>query len=374
MNVLMILSNPFLVDPRVHKEARALVEANHEVAIIVWDRKHEYEDESVVDGIRIVRIHDNLAMKLMKNDLIKNPFWWRASYKKAIELFRSSFQFDVVHCHDLDTLQAGVWLKKKLGCKLIYDAHEIFGYMIDGNVPSLFVRLTFYLEKKLVKHVDAIITVNEKVKQYFTSISSAPVTLVMNCKEIISKEYRPPKNQLFTVCYIGNLHRRRFFPEIIDILGEIEDIRFIIAAKKENLPLFNEVKKAASRHKNITFLGEIPSENVIPVTFEANVIIQPFDPSRKTARFSTPNKLFEAMVCGRPIISTKGTNPGRLVEQLQCGLAVEYTEESFRQGVITLRDDPDLCEELGRNGLQLALEKYNWDNQRKNLLELYEHM
>ena len=61
MNVLMILSNPFLVDPRVHKEAKALVDDGHKVTVIVWDRKKAYPPEDTVDGINLVRIVSTLS-------------------------------------------------------------------------------------------------------------------------------------------------------------------------------------------------------------------------------------------------------------------------------------------------------------------------
>ena len=57
-------------------------------------------------------------MKVLPHDLFRNPFWWWHAFKKGVNLYKKGFNFDVVHCHDLDTLAAGVWLKKKLGVKL----------------------------------------------------------------------------------------------------------------------------------------------------------------------------------------------------------------------------------------------------------------
>src|SRR4030042_1442715 len=104
MKILMILSNPFMVDPRVHKEAKALVDSGHEVTVIVWDRRHEYKPKDTVDGIKLVSIHNKGLLKILPNDLFRNPIWWRRAYKKGQELYNKDFKFDVVHCHDLDTL------------------------------------------------------------------------------------------------------------------------------------------------------------------------------------------------------------------------------------------------------------------------------
>jgi glycosyltransferase involved in cell wall biosynthesis len=87
-----------------------------------------------------------------------------------------------------------------------------------------------------------------------------------------------------------------------------------------------------------------------------------------------PNKLFEAMVCGRPIICTKGTYSGELTEVEGIGLAVRYDEQALREAIIRLRDDSDLREKLGRNALKAAIVKYNWQKQEEKLLALYQSL
>jgi len=371
MKILMILSNPFITDPRVNKEAKTLVDAGNEVTIIVWDRHKDYESKSMVDGIKIVRIHNKGLMKILSHDLFKNPLWWRKAYKKGLELYKNDFKFDVVHCHDLDTLKSGVWLKKKLGIKLIYDAHEIFGYMIEKNVPTFMVNATFRMEKRLLRYVDRIITVNEPCKDYFKSITDKPITIVINCKNFISKQYHPPKNDIFTISYIGSLDKARMFPELVDIIGNIGRVKFIIISKKENL--YKEVKKRCESYKNVEFLDSIPYKEVIKKTFESNVVICMFDPNSKSHQVGLPNKIFEAMVTARPIIVTKNMYySNEFVDKEKCGLSVNNNCDEVREALIKLRDNPKLCEKLGKNGQKAAKDRYNWEMQSLKLLNVYD--
>jgi len=371
MKILMLLSNPFLVDPRVSKEAKSLVDKGHEVTVIVWDRKGDYPPEDKIDGVRIIRIHNNLLMKYMPNDLFRNPLWWRKAYKKGRELYKSDqFKFDTVHCHDLDTLWAGVRLKKKLGIKLIYDAHEIFGYMIAADQPKFIVGVAFLMEKRLVKKVDQVITVNEPLRDYFRSISNKPLTIVMNCKDLVSQEYIPPRNDVFTICYIGVLTKSRMFPEIVDILGNIKGVRFVIAGKKENL--YVEVKERCKNYDNVDFLGVIPFSEVIQKTLESDIVVCMINPNDLNNRIGMANKQFEAMVCGRPILCTKKTYSGAMTDGLNCGLSIDYDKDALYDAIIKLRDNQELCEEFGRNALKAAKEKYNWKTQEEKLLKVYE--
>jgi glycosyltransferase involved in cell wall biosynthesis len=372
MKILMILSNPFMVDPRVYKEAESLVDAGHEVTVIVWDRKRDYEPENTVDGINLIRVHNKWLMRLLPNDLSRNPVWWRKAYKKGLELYKDDFKFDVVHCHDLDTLQVGVWLKEKLGVKLIYDAHEIFGYMIARNRSKSVVMVAFWMEKRLVKNVDHIITVNEPLEDYFKSITDKPITIVMNCKDVIGKEYQPTNNNIFTLCYIGVLHKNRMFPELVDILGKMKDVKFVIAGKKENL--YEEVKKRSGKYDNIEFLGTLPFNDVIPKTIESDVVICMINPDDANNKIGLANKQFEAMVCGRPIICTNDTFSGKMTENLNCGIAVDYNADSLREGIFKLKNNKNLCEQIGKHALKLSKEKYNWDKEREKLANLYENL
>jgi glycosyltransferase involved in cell wall biosynthesis len=371
MKILMLLSKEFKNDYRAYREAKVLAEEDNEVTIIMWDRLGEGPSEEKVDKILVIRVCNDYLMRKLPHDLFRNPLWWREAYKRAIELCRDE-KFDVIHCHDLDTLPIGVRLKKARGVKLVYDVHEVFGYMIMRNMPKLISKISFYMEKKLIKSVDHVITVSKPVKRYLEGITNKPVTIVRNCKDLIIKEYTPPKNELFTISYIGILHKNRMFPELVDIVGKIDGIRFLIAGKKENL--YKEVEKRCEKYENVEFLGTIPIEEVIPKTLESNVVISILDPNDPNCRIALLNKQFEAMVCGRPIIVTKGTYAGKMTEKLKCGLAVEYNEDAVKKAIIKLREDPKLCEELGRNALRAAIEKYNWENEKKKLLKIYENM
>jgi glycosyltransferase involved in cell wall biosynthesis len=372
MKILMVLSKDFIVDPRVYREAKSLVEEGNQVTVISWDRTHKHEHNRVIEGINVIFLYNTKGMNLLPNDILRNPFWWRAAYKKGIQLYQNGFTFDVVHCHDLDTLQTGVWLKRKLGVKLIYDAHEIFVYMIERSAPKVVVRYANRMERKLLKEVDYVITVDDGYAEYFRHITTKPLAIVRNCKDLIG-EYKPPSQHIFTLTYIGTLNRSRFFPQMLHVIGKIQNVQFIIIAKKENI-LYNEVKELAQTYKNIKFLDPIPTSQVLSVTQEGHVVVCLFDPTKKLNRIGSPNKLFEAMVTGRPIIVTKGTHAGDIVEREQCGLSVDYSEEGLEKAVLLLRDNPALCEQLGRNGLKAAQSEFNWSKQEEQLHSVYQQV
>ena len=369
--ILMILSKEYTIDPRVKKEAETLVDEGYKVTIIMWDRGNNYKKHEIINGVEIIRLRNTIFMKVLPTNLLRNPFWWRMGYKKANSLVND---FDVIHCHDLDTLRIGVKLKKKYPTKikLVYDAHEIFGLMIKNNVPKIVTKYAFRMEKKLLKYVDYIITVTQPLVDYFKSISQKPVAVVMNCSRIKNTEINPINNEVFTVSYAGSFDKNRMFPEIIDMMGELNNIKFVVAGRKENIKIYEQVAKKIVNYNNIDFLGEISHTDVLNVVSKSNCILCPLNPDYEYFKSALSNKQFEAMIYGKPVICIKKTYAGDLTKENKCGLVVDYNPDSIKKAIITLKNNPLLCKELGENGFKASKNKYNWDEQKNVLIQVYE--
>jgi glycosyltransferase involved in cell wall biosynthesis len=368
----MTLSNPFTHDPRVYNEAKSLVKAGHEVTVIAWDRNGIKPIQEEKDGIKIFRIRNTWLMKLVPFNILQLYPWWGEAYKKSLKSDKKK-SFDAIHCHDLDTLPIGIKLKKRLAIPLIYDAHEIWGYMKMMNYPKWIGNYFLGKEKKLAPIADHIITVAEPHEHYFQNMGCNKVNIIRNCKRVDKKEYAPPDNKIFTLIYIGGLSKTRFLQEAAEICQGLERIRFRIAG----FGILEDVLKQKAEKApfgNIEFLGKIPMERVIPETVKGDASLCMLNPSNMNNRIGPPNKLFEAMATGRPVIATKGTYSGNLVEELKMGLTVEFDEKSLKNAIIKLRDDPKLREEFGKNALKAALGEYNWHIQEKKLLNVYDQM
>ncbi len=377
MNVLMLLSNAFTNDARVYNEARALVKAGHGVTVIAWDRERENTPLEVIDGIEVVRLRSGLRLRYGFGSWMWNMssllLWQWQVYRQALRLNKER-RVDVVHCHDLDTLAIGAGLKRKLKIPLVYDAHEIYGHMMARSAPRLIVGMLYRLEKHLVSRADRLINVAESQRGYFESISDRPITMIMNCKPLQSTEYRSPEGgQEMTVLYIGGLWPSRMIGGLVAAAKDLGGVRCLIGGIGRPGDV-QAIEEECRRTSNVTFMGRVPLERVIPMTMEADVVFCMFDPSDPNNVTGSPNKLFEAMVCGRPIICSRGTHSGDVTEQEEVGLAVEYNEEALREAIVKLRDDPGLRERLGRNALHAALTKYNWGKEEQSLLRVYKSL
>lgn len=98
------------------------------------------------------------------NERITHYFVSGVRTERFIEVGRE-FRPDIIHCHEIGSLLAAVSLKKELGCKVIYDAHEIYDDL--SNASAYIGKLHKALHMKCLPQIDAFITVNEKIGEYY---------------------------------------------------------------------------------------------------------------------------------------------------------------------------------------------------------------
>ena len=375
-HVLMLLTNPFRPDPRVHKEARSLTEAGYKVSIIAWDRDMASPEEEVVDGISIKRFGPESGYDSFFDHLINLPRFWMRSISHAKKM-----DIDIVHAHDLDTLLPGVMIRRRKKIPLVYDAHESYSRMISGSSPSMWlIKLIDRVERWLSSKADLIITVNDRLKKMLEPSGKDPI-VVMNCPVLPdATQYDPQKirkemgiGDQFVIIYIGVLEKDRFLLESINAMkgSKDKDILLLIGGYGT---LEDEIKKNSEGMANVRFLGRIPADKVMPYTAASDMVLCMFNPADLNNQIGTPNKLFEAMANGKPIIVTKGILSGDIVTGEKVGLAVGYSEKDFLKGVDRISNDKAILSQMQASGWQAAEARYNWKEMSNRLVEAYSEL
>src|SRR5256712_7756799 len=196
MRLLMLVSNDVVHDSRILKEAKAPRPGGPAVAFIGWDRSGREPGRTMWDGFDVYLVRTEGLMWLLGKDLFRNPLWWRRAVSIAQHL-----AFDVVHCHDLDTLPIGIRLKEIAGTPIVYDAHEGFGYMIETDGPRPVVDYVFRMERRLAPQADIVIAVNEAVQGYIGPEPGHDSDALRNSHELPHNACRPPPGPPSHACY-----------------------------------------------------------------------------------------------------------------------------------------------------------------------------
>jgi len=340
--VLMLLTNAYDPDPRVRQEALALIGMGCRVRLLAWDRDLKAPAAECMEGVEVERVylssvHGRGTTQLFFYVWLYLKMLWRG--------LRTSF--DAVHCHDLDTLPLGFVLGKLKRKAIVYDAHESFPDMLQGAIHPSVQRGLVLLENVLIRRIDLLITVGEKLRQHFAERGARHSVVVGNWKHL--KDYQRnagqeldvrrrlgiPDDALTIVC-ITQLLKDRKLEELIRAVDECPPVCLIIGGKGV---LEEWVREWAARNSRIVYVGFVSSKEIPTYTCVGDVVYYGFDPENPNARFSAPNKLFEALAAGKPLITGDFGEIADVVRQADCGIVLpKYSTEEIRRAFAVLRD------------------------------------
>jgi glycosyltransferase involved in cell wall biosynthesis len=276
-------------------------------------------------------------------------------------------RFDVVHAHDLDTLFAGTLISRLRGAPLVYDAHEHYAAMVSQDLPGVVTRLFDLIERALVRNADRVVAANQRIAEYLNDWTTRPPVVVMNCIEPPQGMAARQRHEKTVVFYGGSLEPLRFIEEAVAAVQKDDGALLRVAGDGSLRKL---VEDAAGSGRNVQYIGYVDHATLLQEMAQADAIIAMLDPSNLNNRIGTPNRMFEAMAVGTPVLVSKGTLSGEMVESAGAGLAIEWSVPSFQEALRRLAD-PELRARLGANGKDAVKREYNWGAMRVRLLDLY---
>jgi glycosyltransferase involved in cell wall biosynthesis len=373
--VLMLLTNAYEPDPRVRSEALALIGMGCKVRLLAWDRDLKSPSHELMEGVEVERVfvsssHGRGNTQLLFYAWLYLKLLWRA--------WRT--RFDAIHCHDLDTLPIGFVLGKLKRRPVVYDAHESFPDMLNGSVHPAVRRALIHLENFLIRRVDLLITVGEKLRRRFAHRGARHSVVVGNWKRL--SDYRRsdaqavrtrralgiPDDALAVVC-ITHLLKDRKIEELLQAVDALAGVHLIIGGKGA---LAGTAAAWAAKNPRVHYIGFVPAADIPVYTCAADVVYYGFDPANPNAQFSAPNKLYEALAAGKPIVTGDFGEIADVVRQASCGFVLpEYSVAGIRKALAQL-EDPALRKTMAAKAAQFGRAFMNWDKAEEILYREYD--
>jgi glycosyltransferase involved in cell wall biosynthesis len=382
----MLLTTDLKSDARVYHEARSLLKYGYDITVVMWNRKSCSKRKEIYDGIKV----DNVSLSVPFTGTHVSLFPYLVLFN-LMTFFKLLFMdFDVVHCHDLDTLLAGLFAGKLKHKKIVYDAHEIYPLMVQPYVPKIIDEMLSLVEFSLIKKVDSLVTVSEILSDYFKKgvRDKDKISVIMNCKDArifktSKKEITELKERLgiekhFIILYDGWLMPdnglEELFCAIEKLDGQMRDMVAVICGDGYAEEEFRRMVKEKNIENYVKFVGKLQSKD-IPLFVNACDVM--YVVRRSTAKYnflSTPNRLFEAVIAGKPVIASNFGNVRRIVERGGFGLLVNFEKiDELCSALLRLKHDKRLREELSEKAKSMS-KTYNWASMEKKLLHLYENL
>lgn len=226
-----------------------------------------------------------------------------------------------------------------------------------------------------MKFTDGIIIVDESRYIQIGNSAKKAIVITNSPEDVLDtsiKHATKTKNRKFLIFYAGHLSKERGFSQILAATADLDDVQIVIAGfgKDEN-----ELIRMFSNAKNVKYIGRITYQEVIVWTLKSDLLFALYDPIIPNHKYTSPNKLFEAMMCRKPIIVSSKSSMSEIVEKNKCGIVVDYNDiNAIKKAIIELKGSPELREQLGTAGRRAYEKEYNWKIMEKRLIDAYKEL
>jgi len=371
MRILFCRSNPIDPDPRVEKEARALAGDGHQVTVLGWDRSGVLPIEELQVDFQLFRLNVKAEYASGMSNL-PQLLKWELGLMHWLIVRRN--KYDVIHACDFDTILPCLfarWLFKK---KVVYD---IFDFYADHlrKVPSRIKKMIRAIDLWAIGQADAVILVDDSRMRQITGSRPRRCEVIYNSPEDISSPQIPEgifsSDAVLKVAYVGLLQEERGLFEMVEVLRLHPSWEMAVAGFGGDREKFLESIRGTS---NIRWFGRVAYDQAIKISSAADVLFATYDPAIANHFYSSPNKIFEAMMLGKPIIVARGTNIDRIVEHYENGVVVEYGKIQELENALVSLNDPGKRERAGINSRYAYDQEYGWSKMKTRLIAIYREL
>lgn len=247
---------------------------------------------------------------------------------------------------------------------------DVFDRYAMAYIPPKFKRVytsVNKIEEFFAKRADVLITVSLKLLETF-KIEPRLAAIVMNCPEELNVDRQVTDDKVFTIVYTGAIVRNRGLEITAEAIRDLPDVELVIAGRVIDRELLDRILLLP----NIKYKGLLSPNDALILESRSDAMIILYDLRDPINNFAMPNKLFEAMMFGMPVI----TNIAReVVNGVGCGITVEYNNiNQIKEAVLILRDNIGLRKQFGINSRSAFLKEYNWKIMENELHKIYENL
>lgn len=381
--ILMVLDREFPPDIRVENEIDALLKAGFEVHIACYTRKNKPAYE--------------VAGKLTIHRKAISPFVYKSSvacltaplyfcfWKKFILEILKKHTFDFIHIHDLPLAKVGRYFRRKHNLRLIVDLHENWPAFvkisehtrtIQGRLVSPVFLWKIY-ERRILKSADGIVVVVDEAKDRLLKfrLPESRIHVVSNTANLEAIEIKTPgQHQDIILYYAGGINYHRGLQKVVQAIhiSKNPQIKFWILGDGSYKKTLTDLVNELGLNDQVIFKGYQPFQKVMEMLGESDYALIPHLKNEHTDS-TIPHKLFQYMYLAKPVIASDCLPIKRIIEETGAGFVYPAYDAEYLGNLLN-NLKPQQYQEMAENGKKAVLQKYNWSNDSKVLIEMYQNL
>lgn len=384
--LMLLENNPYPQDPRVRREATALVAAGYQVTVICPKGKDQ-PSRGMVDGVRVYRFPAPPEASSALGYLWEYGYSMVAAFFLSLLVF-SRDGFDIVHAHNPpDTFVFIAAFYKLFGKRFVYDHHDLSPEMyyarFGGNGNRLVYRTLVALERLSCWLADHVIATNESYKAMEMQRGQVPegrITIVRNGPELEGLDTVEPALELrqrdqTIIGYVGAMgfqdgldYLLRALRHLVYDLGR-RDFFCVLIGQGDAKDSMQQLATQLGLDGYVWFTGWVSDTDLLRYLSAADICVDP-DPSNPFNDRCTMIKMTEYMALAKPIVAFD--LPEHRYTAQEAALYVKPNDElEFARALAELMDDPERRQAMASFGRRRAETSLAWHHSVPNLLKVY---
>ena len=359
--VTISVSSDLCTDQRVHKVATTLQSMGFDVLLI---------GRLLPGSMPIVRKYRYKRMKM----LFHSEIWFYMEYNIRLLFLLIFSRSDVYLSNDLDTLLPNFIVAKLKDKTLVYDSHEMFceGPELQGRklVQSIWKKI----EKSIVPRLDYVYTVSESIANNYNKRYKVNFKVIRNIPKLVKKRTEVKQFNFLNkkiILYQGVMNPGRGLEEVISAMQFIDSaVLVIIGFGKVEGDLKNLVRERNLEDK-VVFYGKVPLEDLFSYTIQADIGLVLEKPLGLSFTYSLPNKLFDYIHAGVPIIASPLVEIRRIMSEADIGVIIESYEPKYLANKINLMLENKESIALWKKNMLKLSKNLNWEIESIKIKKLF---
>ena len=366
--VIVSVINDLVTDQRVNKSCLTLKEMGYEVLLVGRrQRKSPPMDE---------RPYASHRMKLLFE---KGPLFY-AEYNIRLFFFLLFHRANLLLSNDLDTALPNYFVSKLKGIKMLYDSHEYFTETPELVGRPRVQKVWKHIEGFVVPRLKEMITVCDSIADLFQEKYGVKCHVVRNIpprKALPSKGDKSvlnlPEDKHLLILQGSGINIQRGAEELVESMRYLDDCLLMVIGGGDVLPVLKQKVVEWRIEDRVRFLPRMPYADMMAYTQLAELGFVLDKDTNLNYRFCLPNKLFDFIQAGVPIVASNLVEVGKIIRKYDIGLFIpDHDPKSI---AATIRKGLDDHESRARwqSGLSQAAQDLCWENEQQTLIEIYKH-
>ena len=360
--------NDLVTDRRVHKSCMVLHERGYDVLLT----GRELPDSLPMDA-RPYRVN---RMKLWFRKGV--PFY--AEFTIRLWFFLRRQHAQLLLANDLDTLAPNFYFARKRRIPLIYDSHEIFCEVPELQHTPLKKRIWETLEKRIVPKLKYCITVNQSIAGWFRQKYGTEFRVVRNIPdttavtEVKSRtELGLPGDKKIILLQGAGINIQRGAEEAIEAMEYVENALLMIIGGGDAISQLREMAKKPVLQDKVRFLPKMNARDLYHYTRNADIGLSLDKDTNINYRYSLPNKLFDYVNAGVPVLASSLPEVQFFVDKYRVGICIESHEPRHIAEMMNyMLNSPEYP--LWKANTKVAAAENSWEQEKKVWLQLLDEI